>query len=165
MRERLRATSSSESGAVFAGCGTSPETVTERVPFFSVSVAGSSCRMLAVRSSSTFFAKPAKEMTRREFSLSTSLRTPHMEESVFPVKYPSVNPSREKASVKICISVSFAARFSSSRQRKTEATSRTYSGDFMRPSILSEETPKETSFGIWFAKERSLSESGYSPLP
>ena len=53
-----------------------------------------------------------------------------------------------------------AARFSSNNRRQMRAVSYTYSGDFIRPSIFSEETPSSISFGTCAARERSFSDKG-----
>ena len=72
------------------------------------------------------------------------------------VKYPSVNPDLEKTALRSALS---AGSFLPSRaflQAVTAAA--TYSGRFIRPSILNDFIPSSESIGMLSISERSLRE-------
>ena len=81
------------------------------------------------------------------------------------MKYASVKPSLENTEERNSVSPGVAARLSSSRRRNTETAALTYAGDFILPSIFSDDTPRSRISGMRLASDRSRRLSGYDVLP
>ena len=104
-------------GAFCAKKGICPSTVAVRSPKETVSRMGASRRISAFIFSVSLRSMPRKGSSSRLFCLSVSERTPSMDESTRPRKYPSVKPPREKTSASARISPRSAPLPSSKRRR------------------------------------------------
>ena len=122
--ESLCFTASAESGALRAGATISPVTLTVLSPSVKVISAGFPIIKLAVAVTFTRNGSKVLPVTVLVSFLSASVRTPVIFERL-PVKYPSVNPPREKILESSLCSSSVAFRPSSRRRLYMDVTAKT----------------------------------------
>ena len=90
--------------------------------------------------------------------ITSSLRLwPNISLPVFPVRYPSVKPLRENTASRRRISSQISPLLSTASRRAVTAAA-TYSGRFIRPSILNDAQPAFISSSVWLTRDISFSD-------